>query len=89
MKTKVVFLVNETDLVTEMDGVDLFAFFPEDNYNDFSDQTKTCYAHIGQHSACHMDYAKQSRLATPEEYKDLYEELTNSVGYDLEIIENL
>ena len=85
MKTKVLFLVNETDLVTEMDGVDVYAFFPE------LDELGDCclsYAHIGQHSACCWNYANESRLATENEYKDLYKELTELVGYDLEIVHN-
>jgi len=80
-KTKVVFLVNEKD----KDNSDLFAFFPEEDYNNFSTLTKTCYSHVGQHSACVMDYAKESRLATKEEYADLQNELENSIGYNLEL----
>lgn len=46
----------------------------------------TSYALIGQHSAASYDYVvKNSRAATPEEYKDLHEELTE-IGYDLTII---
>ena len=76
-ETKVVFLINErTD--------DLFAFFPEENYNNFSDLTKVCYSHVGQHSACAIDYAKESRLATEEEYIVLLLEL-ESIGYNLEL----
>lgn len=80
-KTKVWFLVNEK----EENNNDLFGYFPEANYNDFSTTTKTCYSHVGQHSACHVDYAKESRLATPEEYNDLKIEL-ESIGYNLEIL---
>lgn len=39
---------------------------------------KTSYAHIGQHSACHVDYAAESREATPEEYRDLLAELIDA-----------
>ena len=63
-KTKVVFLFNERTN-------ELFAYFSEENYNDLSKTTKVCYSHVGQHSACCIAYAKESRLATKEEYTDL------------------
>lgn len=77
-KTKVVFLINERE------ESDLFAFFPEEDYNDISSLTKVCYAHVGQHSACVIYYAKESRVATKEEYSDLEKEL-ESIGYNLEL----
>jgi len=47
----------------------------------------TCYSHVGQHSSCHKDYITQNtRPATPEEYKDLLEELQN-IGYLVTIID--
>lgn len=77
-ETKVVFLINErTD--------ELFAYFPEENYNHLSETTKTCYSHVGQHSACCIAYAKESRVATKEEYNDMKEEL-ESIGYVLELV---
>jgi hypothetical protein len=82
MKTKVKFLVHES--LEPNDPHDVFAYFPEETADQHNN--KLSYAHIGQHSACHPDYAKESRAATPEEYKDLYNELVNSVGYDLEIV---
>lgn len=76
-KTEVCFLVNETQ-----EEADMFAYFPMmEHRNPF----KTAYSHIGQHSACHPDYAKESRPATPEEYQDLFTEL-ESIGYNLHII---
>jgi len=75
MKDKVIFLYNEKES-------DLFAYFPEITANlDF----KTCYAHAGQHSSCHPDYAKESRHATKKEYIDLETELI-SLGYKLDVI---
>jgi hypothetical protein len=70
------FLVNQGEV---------FAYFP-DLIADHK-KNKLCYSHIGQHSACSEEYAKESRPATKEEYKDLFEELTNSVGYNLNIIQ--
>jgi len=76
-KTKVNFLINENN-------GELFAFFPEENYTTFSN-LKTSYAHIGQHSACSIAYAEESREATETEYAELKEEL-ESIGYNLEIL---
>lgn len=73
--TKVVFLVHEE---FEAFANDVFAYFPECR------ETPTgfgCYAHIGQHSVCSPDYAKESRHATPSEFKALYHELLY-IGYN-------
>ena len=63
---------------TDDDGR-VFAYFPKETHHA---EFKTCYAHIGQHSACHPDYIKECKPAT--DYKDLFEEL-ESIGYNLEI----
>jgi hypothetical protein len=75
-KTKVQFLYNETNQ-------DLFAFFPYEVFD--SKGNKAAYSQTGQHSACHPDYAIESREATPEEYKGLKIEL-EGLGYNLEIL---
>lgn len=62
---------------------DLFAYFPELDYN-ISGTSKVCYSHIGQHSGVGPEYVKECRVATPEEYKDLFQELEN-LGYKLQI----
>jgi RecA-family ATPase len=80
-KTKVIFLINETN-------GELFAFFPEENYNTYPSDLRTSYAHIGQHSPCSIEYANESRKATEEEYKELKEEL-DGIGYNLDLIKNL
>lgn len=64
---------------------DLFAFFPQLNHGRFNDGFKVCYAHLGQHSSCHIDYLKECRLATKKEYSDLANEL-KSIGYELKIL---
>jgi hypothetical protein len=62
---------------------EVFAYFPDLVWCDF---TKTCYAHIGQHSACHPDYVKECKEANLLQSLDLFNEL-QSVGYrDLVII---
>jgi hypothetical protein len=76
--TKVQFLVNEKD----PENPDVFAYFPEEIHNG---EFRTAYSHIGQHSACHPDYAKESRPATPEESQPLQAEL-EGLGYNLEVL---
>ena len=41
----------------------------------------TCYAHIGQHSQCNIDYYKQCVRCSYDEYKPLLDEL-KMIGYD-------
>jgi hypothetical protein len=82
MKTKVVFLFHWPN--------DLFAYFPEEThgYNGYRYDLKTSYSRVGQHGSCAPEYAHESRLATKEEYQELYNELTDSVGYDLDVIQD-
>jgi hypothetical protein len=85
MKTDVLFLSHPDD--------DLFAYFPNEEYYgtetgditgyNFDHRMRVCYAHIGQHSACHPDYAKECKEAT--DYQELKEEL-ESIGYNLNIL---
>jgi len=47
----------------------------------------SCYVHNGQHSICSQSFlAENCRKAKEIEYKDLFNELTNSVGYNLNIV---
>jgi hypothetical protein len=55
----------------------VFAFFPEEKYNSIEPDIFTCYAHTGQHSACHIDYANECKEAPINEYFDLLNELIN------------
>lgn len=75
--TKVVFLIHPND-------PEVYAYFPEENH-DVAGKYRMGYAHTGQHTAVDPSYADDSRLATPEEYQDLKDELENQVGYNLEI----
>jgi hypothetical protein len=91
-KTDVLFLIEkpEGDL-----PCDVFAYFPNEKYYgdgetlaheySFDLRMRTCYAHIGQHSACHPNYASECKEASPDEFKPLMEEL-ESIGYDLNIL---
>lgn len=66
---------------------DIIAIFPEE-LGDNSPYTCSSYMHMGQHGACDPHIViNNSRLATPEEYNDLKEELENQIGYNLIIIQ--
>ncbi len=63
---------------------EVFAFFP----NEWeSPVLRMSYSHIGQHSQCHLAYAKESILATENQYADLKKELEELVGYNLLFIQ--
>lgn len=66
---------------------ELFALFPDD-INPWDGNEFTGYAHIGQHSMINILYIKESRVAKKSEYLELYNELTNIVGYDLNVMNN-
>jgi hypothetical protein len=71
---------------------DIMAYFPKErfchkghpNYNKMF----TCYAHIGQHSACEIDYLLDRSKCEPceseGEFKDLKMEL-KGLGYNLKV----
>lgn len=80
--TNVIFLMESGN---GSDGLTPFAFFPNDRYNHHERGVFTSYAHIGQHSACHIDYAKECEPATPEQYSELKTEL-EGIGYKLNIL---
>lgn len=61
---------------------EIIAVFPEIRDGDFL----MCYAHLGQHSNAHIDYVNELKPATAQQYRELESELTNLVGYDLEIL---
>jgi len=63
----------------DKDG-DIFAYFPELPGNSQPGMF-TSYAHIGQHSACHENYAKGCNEANYSEYRELLLELIRQ-GYN-------
>lgn len=77
-KTKVEFLLEKEEHFTNQ----VFAYFPEEVEGE---KVRLCYAHIGQHSVCHIDYAKQCKKARPYQYRELLMEL-KSIGYNLLVI---
>ena len=69
----------------ESDGTILAVF---NEYADFN-YNLTCYAHIGQHSACSLEYYRSTKPATAGEYQNLLNEL-KQIGYnDLKIAKRL
>lgn len=64
----------------------IIALFPELPCDDRGNITS--YMHIGQHSACSPLIVNETKLATPQDYQGLYNELT-SLGYNLEIRKKL
>lgn len=63
----------------------ILAVFPDLKENRAGDVT--CYAHIGQHSACSMEYVlNDTNPASPAEYAPLKKELER-IGYNLDVID--
>lgn len=62
-----------------------FAYFPDEAWD--LDGNRACYAHVGQHGACAVEYARECRLAKYEEYKPLFDELVR-IGYDDLVVTN-
>ncbi len=62
----------------------LFPYIPEFRY-------KTCmsYMHVGQHGTATLNIIDSTKLATEAEYLNLYNELTNVVGYKLRIMKKM
>lgn len=65
---------------------EVVAIFPNILYSEvlYGSEMITCYMHIGQHSACDVEFADGLEDASFEEYKDLKNELEN-IGYNLEL----
>ena len=73
-----VFFVKEPNPYTEKDEV--LAVFPD--IIETSDGFVRCYAHLGQHSNCDLDYVRKLEPATEEEYESLLRELKTNAKYD-------
>ena len=82
--TKVVFLIEkqEGDL-----PCNVFAYFPEIRSTKEGGMF-TCYAHIGQHSACHENYAKGCKQAELNDFWELLRELIEQGYKNLQILNN-
>lgn len=76
----------------------VIAFFPDEYYysrenigyggvtaDNWKDM-RTSYAHLGQHSGCHIDYANECKEAVFGQYNDLLRELIGQGYNDLHIL---
>jgi hypothetical protein len=72
-----------TKVIFRMIKGEVLAIFPQ-CVGTMNVYTCMCYAHIGQHSAMDISYARNGRLARPDEYAKLQSEL-ESLGYNLDI----
>ena len=74
----------------EKGGNTVFAFFPDMRYNVelYGKDMKTCYAHLGQHSACLQGYANECEEAKYNEYADLLKELIGQGYTNLQVLNN-
>lgn len=71
--------LSETRVIFKMSDGECVAFLldcPANSGNVLS------YMHVGQHGEASLDFFRECKLATEEEYKDLREEL-ESIGYRL------
>lgn len=71
-KDRVVFVENEYGVT---------AVFPDIPWDE-SEGTVTCYAHLGQHGGCDLEWAREQKPA--KDYAALKKEL-ESIGYELEV----
>ena len=62
-KTNVLFLIEKPEGNLQCD---VFAFFKDEQYNSFEKDVKLGYAHIGQHTGVHIDYANECKQAIKE-----------------------
>jgi hypothetical protein len=83
--TRVKFLIHPED-----ETQTVFAVFPQiafgNNKRVSKQETVLCYEHIGQHSECSIEYARECYEATAEQYEALCHELTSLVGYNLLVL---
>lgn len=84
---------------TEITSVEFYVATFEDDINTFAEviavfypklgnsNNYSCYSRLGQHSICSQSFiAENCRKANETEYRDLFNELENSVGYNLNVL---
>lgn len=64
------------------------AVFPTEPGSTLDPYLTACYAHVGQHGSCSLDWYRSTRPAKPEEYADLKAELER-IGYRLKVYRRL
>ena len=65
---------------------EIIAFFP---YVEANAGNILSYMHMGQHSEASYDFYLACKKTNAEEYKELYGELTNTIGYNLKIVNRI
>lgn len=81
MQTPVMFRIDKYGTHKEVTAV-----FPYEEGPIGKPWERVCYAHVGQHGACHWGWVlHKTRPATPDEYTPLQHEL-ESIGYTLRIV---
>lgn len=57
---------------------------------DYEGYNMTCYAHVGQHGGCSIQWLWSTRAAKPEEYASLARELESApYGYRLKVYKRI
>jgi hypothetical protein len=75
-----------TSIIFKKEGTEVCAVMPY----EIADRqgNVTSYAHVGQHSACSLDYVNKLKNAKEEEYATLKSEL-ESAGYKINVIKKI
>ena len=68
---------------------DITAVFPTEPASTLHPDLMVCYAHVGQHGSCSLEWYMHTRPAKPEEYAALKAELENQVGYKLRVCQRI
>jgi hypothetical protein len=76
-KTKVIF--------RKFPDGEVIALFPEMPEHDYLIGS---YMHVGQHGTASKGIVQSTKLASPEEYNDLFNELSG-MGYNLKIVKKI
>ena len=83
--TKVHFRKSTTSFPGNIVRTEITAVFTPRKAVETGNDIITCYCHVGQHSECSAEWAREQALATPEEYQPLFKELTELCGYRLKV----
>ncbi len=80
--------MTQVKFLYEKDSTDVYAYFPQLPFtvDEGKDGLFTCYAPIGQHSACHVDYANECKEAIHNQYHKLLLELVGQGYKDLVVM---
>jgi hypothetical protein len=74
----------QTPVIFRKDTYGVTAVFPTIPGSVGATDSMECYAHIGQHSYCSLEWYRTTAPATPAESAALRKELA-AIGYDLDV----